>query len=127
MTRYILPTSLLVVAICAATTAAQTLAPRQQFQSDITVPATNGTTQTARVIVQSWEISGSRTRQSPSLQIPLMGFYLARLVSGEIQAIIDGRAAKKTTGQYWVVPTGTIMQVQAVGELAVLETTVVAK
>jgi hypothetical protein len=127
MTRYLLAISVAAVVVTAAAANAQTLAPLQQFESDITVAAPNGVTKAARVSVQSWGIAGRRSRQSPTLQVPLTGFYLARLVSGEIQAIIDGRMSEKTTGEYWVVPTGTTMQVQAVGEQAVLETTVVAK
>jgi glyoxylate utilization-related uncharacterized protein len=127
MTRHLLAASLAAVVATSAVVDAQTLAPLQQFDGNITVAAPNGATQPARLSVQSWRISGSRSRQSPTLQIPLTGFYLARLVSGEVQATIDGRTSKKATGEYWVVPTGTTMQVQAIGEVAILETTVVTK
>jgi len=100
---------------------AQALAPTPVFEASTTIPAKNGATQAVHVSVQSWGIAG------PEHEIPLQGFYVAHLLSGQILATIDGQTRQHLPGDYWTVKAGATMGVNVVGEVAVLETTVVSK
>jgi quercetin dioxygenase-like cupin family protein len=80
-----------------------------------------------RISVASWGISGDRRGNSPLQQIPLQGFYLAHLLSGEILATIDGETTRRSPGDYWAVKPGAIMQVRTIGDYAMLETSVISK
>jgi quercetin dioxygenase-like cupin family protein len=91
------------------------------YEANATIPAKNGATQAVHVSVQSWGIAG------PDHEIPLQGFYVAHLLSGQISATIDGQTTPHLPGDYWTVKAGTAMRVKAGGEVAVLETTVVSK
>jgi hypothetical protein len=77
--------------------------------------------------VKSWGIAGDRRRDSVPQEIPLSGFYLAHLLSGEIMATIDGETTRHSPGDYWAVKPGATMQVKALGDYAMLETTVISK
>jgi hypothetical protein len=57
----------------------------------------------------------------------LCGFYVARLVSGNISTTIDGQTSKRLPGDYWAVKAGATMQVKVLGAVAVLETIVAAE
>jgi hypothetical protein len=100
---------------------AQTLSPTPVFDGNTTIPAKNGATQAVHINVQSWAIAGQEQ------EIPLQGFYLAHLLSGRISATIDGQTTQHLPGDYWTVKAGSAMRVEVVGEVAVLETTVVSK
>jgi quercetin dioxygenase-like cupin family protein len=100
---------------------AQALPPTPVFEANTTIPAKNGATQAVHVSIQSWAIAGQEH------EIPLHGFYVAHLLSGIISATIDGQTTQHLPGDYWTVKAGTTMRVKVVGEVAVLETTVVAK
>ena len=54
-------------------------------------------------------------------------YDVAHLVTGQILTTIDGQTTEHLPGDYWTVKPGATMRVKAVGEVAVLETTVVAK
>jgi quercetin dioxygenase-like cupin family protein len=124
------------IAICAgfavsatplASAEAQALLPAPVFEGKTTTPIKSGATQPVHITVQSWEIAGQRNRNGPSHGIPLHGFYVAHLLSGDISTTIDGQTTKHFPGDYWTVKTGATMQVKVLGEFAVLETIVVAK
>jgi hypothetical protein len=100
---------------------AQALLPTLVFEDNTTMPAKNGATQAAHVSVQSWGIAGKEN------EIPLRGFYVAHLLSGQITTTIGGQTTERLPGDYWTVKTGATMRVKVVGEVAVLETTVVSK
>lgn len=100
---------------------AQALSPTPVFEANTTIPAKNGATQAVHVSVQSWGIAG------PEHEIPMRGFYVAHLLSGQISATIDGQTTQHLPGDYWTVKAGAVMRVEVVGEVAVLETTVVSK
>jgi uncharacterized cupin superfamily protein len=100
---------------------AQALSPTPVFEGNTTMQAKNSATQTVRVSVQAWGIAGQEH------EIPLRGFYVAHLLSGHISATIDGQTTEHLPGDYWTVKPGATMQVKVIGEVAVLETTVVAK
>jgi hypothetical protein len=100
---------------------APTLSPTPLFDGKTKVPSKSGATQAVRVSVQSWTIFG------PEDKLPLRGFYVAHLVSGQISTTIDGQKMEHLPGDYWAVKAGQSMQVKVVGEVAVLETIVVAK
>src|SRR5262249_11448758 len=106
---------------------AQELYPIQKFEGRTTTPAKEGVTQGVHVSVQSWKIAGHRDRDEVAQEIPLRGFYVAQLLSGDISTTIDGQTTRRAPGDYWTVKTGATMQVKVLGEFAVLETTVVAK
>ena len=100
---------------------AQGLSPAPVYEGDTTVQAKNGASETAHVSVQSWAIAGQEQ------EIPVQGFYVAHLLSGQILATIQGQTTQHLPGDYWPVKGGASMRVQAVGEVAVLETTAVSK
>ena len=100
---------------------AQDFSPTTVYEGNTTIPAKNGATQAVHVSIQSWGIAG------PEHEIPLQGFYVAHLLSGQISATIDGQTTQHLPGDYWTVKAATAMRVKAGGEVAVLETTVVSK
>jgi|HubBroStandDraft_6_1064221.scaffolds.fasta_scaffold774510_2 hypothetical protein len=117
-------TALVSIAIPLAGAIAQTLSPSPVFEGNTTTPAKNGTTQPVHISVESWEMGGPK---GVTHEIPLRGFYVAHLLSGNISTSIDGEATNQPPGAYWTVKAGATMQVNVHGEFAVLETTVVAK
>jgi hypothetical protein len=100
---------------------AQALSPTPVYEANATIPAKNGGSQAVHVSVHAWAISGQEQ------EIPLQGFYVAHLLSGQISATLDGQTTQHLPGDYWAVKAGAAMRVKAGGEVAVLETTVVSK
>lgn len=103
------------------------LSPTPEFEGSATTVTRNGTTEPVHISVQSWRIGGTRGPNGPVYEIPLRDLYVAHLVNGEMWTTIDGQTIWRTTGDYWTVKPGTTMQLKVFGELALLETTVVAK
>jgi len=124
MTRIAVGAALVLSAIPLAGAIAETLSPSPVFEGNTTTPAKNGATQLVHVSVQSWEIADQN--DAPH-EIPLRGVYVAHLLSGAISTTIDGQINKRQPGDYWTVKAGAAMRVKVVGEVAVLETTVVSK
>lgn len=116
--------ALVAITIPLAGAIAQTLSPSPVFEGNTTMPAKDGAPEAVRVSVQSWGIAG---QDRAIHEIPLRGFYVAHLISGHISAMIDGQTTEHLLGDYWAVKAGGAMQVKVLGEVAVLETTVVAK
>jgi quercetin dioxygenase-like cupin family protein len=114
-------TALVVIAGPLAGAMAEALPPTPVFEANTTIPAKNGATQAVHIVVQAWSIADKEH------EIPLHGFYVAHLLSGVISATIDGQTTEHLPGDYWSVKAGATMRVKVVGEVAVLETTVVAK
>jgi hypothetical protein len=100
---------------------AQALLPTLLFEGNTMTPAKNDATQAVHVSVQSWGIAGQEQ------ELPLRGFYVAHLLSGQLSTTIGGQTTERLPGDYWTVKTGAAMQVKVIGEVAVLETIVVAK
>jgi uncharacterized cupin superfamily protein len=100
---------------------AQALSPTPVYEANTTIRAKNGAIETVHTSVQSWAIAGQEQ------QIPLQGFYVAHLLSGQILATIDGQTTQHLPGDYWTVRAGAAATVKVVGEVAVLETIVVSK
>jgi hypothetical protein len=103
------------------TAMAQTLSPTPVYEAKTTIPAKNGASEAVHISVLSWAIAGQER------EIPVQGFYVAHLLSGQILATIDGQTTQRLPGDYWTVRAGAAMRVKVVGEVAVLETTVVSK
>jgi hypothetical protein len=121
MKRIATSAALVAIAIPLTGAMAQVLLPTLVFERNTTMPAKDGATQAVHVSVQSWGIAGQER------EIPLRGFYVAHLISGQISTTIDGQTTAHLPGDYWTVKAGATMRVKVVGEVAVLETTVVAK
>jgi quercetin dioxygenase-like cupin family protein len=119
--------ALLAIAVPLATAGAETLSRATVFEGETTLAATAGTTPSAHVSVQSWGIVGQRGPGGPVQEIPLPGFYVAHLLSGDISATIDGQTTRHLPGDYWTVGAGKTMQVKGLGEFSMLETIVAAK
>jgi hypothetical protein len=103
---------------------AEALSPATVFEGNTTTQGKDGAAQAVHVSVQSWAIAG---QDRAIHEIPLRGFYVAHMISGHISATIDGQTTEHLPGDYWTVKLGGAMQVKVLGEVAVLETTVVAK
>lgn len=106
---------------------AQSLSSTQVFEGNTTIPTKGGATQAVHLSVQSWGITGERGGKGPTQEIPLRGFYVAHLLSGDISTTIDGQTTQHLPGDYWTVKAGVVMQVKVMGEVAVLETIVVTQ
>jgi hypothetical protein len=109
------------VALAATMASAQTFSPTTLFEGTTTTPGKTGAPQSVHVSVQAWRIAGQEQ------ELPLRGFYLAHLLSGQISTTIDGRTSEHLPGDFWTVAVGASMRVKVVGEVAALETIVVAK
>ena len=109
--------ALVAIAVPLAGAMAQALSPTLVFEGNTTTDAT----QAVHIVVQSWGIA------SKEYEIPLGGFYVAHLLSGAISTTIDGQTTERLPGDYWSVKAGAVMRVEVIGEVAVLETTVVTK
>jgi hypothetical protein len=114
----------IVIALPVAAAAQTTLTPRSVFEDTIATTAANGATQPVHVVVQSWEIP---KENGTTYELPLKGFYLAHLESGDISTTIDGETIEREPGAFWTVKTGATMQVKVLGEFAVIETTMPTK
>jgi hypothetical protein len=122
MTKCVAGTAALVaIAMPLAGAMAQNLSPTVVFEANTTIPAKSGATQAVHISVQAWAIAGQ------DREIPLHEFYVAHLLSGGISATIEGQTTEHLPGDYWTVKAGSAMRVKVGGEVAVLETTVVAK
>jgi uncharacterized cupin superfamily protein len=122
MTKYIAATiASIAIAASLGGARAETLSPAAVFEGSASTPAKNGTARPVHISVQSWGISGQEQ------EIPLREFYVAHLLSGAISATIDGQTTEHLPGDYWIVKAGAAMRVKVIGEVAVLETTVVSK
>jgi hypothetical protein len=106
---------------------AQTLSPRMEFDARMMAQTKDGTPQPVHVTIQSWGLSEQRGQNGSLQEIPLRGFYVAHLLSGELSTTIDEQTVKRAPGDYWTVKSGSTMQVMVLGEYAVIETTVFAK
>lgn len=113
--------ALVAITVPLAGAIAQVLAPTPVFEANTTLPAKNGATRAVHVSVQSWGIADQEH------EMPLSGFYVAHLLSGQITATIGGQTTGHLPGDYWTVKPGEAMRVKGVGEAAVLETIVVGK
>jgi hypothetical protein len=122
MKRVAVSAALVSIAIALVGTVAQTLSPTPVFEGNITTLAKNGAVHAVHVSVQLWGNSGGMPDE-----IPLRGFYVAHLLSGQLSATVDGQTMGHLPGDYWTVKTGGTMKVKVLGEVAVLETIVVAK
>jgi hypothetical protein len=127
MTRVAISAALVALAIPAADAVAQTLSPIPVFESRTTTPANDGSPQGVQVRVQSWKIAGRGDQEGAKQEIPLLGFYVAHLLSGAIWTTIDRQRTKRAPNDYWTVKAGAAMHVEVIGESAGLETIVVAK
>ena len=107
--------------------AAEDLSLKQIFQGTMIVRTQGRDSVNVFLSIQSWGITGDRRGGSVLQEIPLQGFYLARLRSGEITSTIGGVTTHRSAGDYWDVGPGATMQVKALGDYAMLETTVVSK
>jgi hypothetical protein len=115
--------ALVSMAIPLAVAVAQTLSPTPVFEGRTTTLTKSGAMQPVGINVQSWEMSGPK---DVTHDIPLRGFYLAHLLSGEISTTIGGQTTKQEAGAYWTVAPGGTMQVRVLHQFAVLETIVVS-
>jgi hypothetical protein len=135
------PLSAALMAILLHGAAAQDLSSNDIFDGDMTTRASTtradvgasanraeaADSANIHISIKSWGITGDRRGDSALQEIPLQGFYLAHLLSGEITATIGGKRARHSPGDYWAVKPGATMQVKALGDYAMLETTVISK
>jgi hypothetical protein len=112
---------LVAIAVPLAGAVAEAPSPTSVFEGNATLTAKDGTTQTVHVSVQAWRIAGLAT------ELPLRDFYVAHLLSGQMSTTIDGQTKEHLPGDFWTVKAAAGMRAKVVGEVAVLETIVVAK
>ncbi len=96
----------------------------QLFQGKATTVGKKGKQVPVTISIQSWGLS----RQEHVIHdIPLRGFYVAHLLTGHIAETIQGQTTEHLPGDYWTVKDGATMQVNVLGQSAVLETIVTSK
>jgi hypothetical protein len=131
----IAPLSAALMAILLHGAAAQDLSSKPVYDGAVTTRthaapsvAASATPSAAILLsVKSWGIRGERSGGSVPQEIPLHGFYLAHLRSGEITAAIGGETTRHSPGDYWAVKPGATMQVTTLGGYAIIETIVISK
>jgi quercetin dioxygenase-like cupin family protein len=114
-------------ALLVAGAAAQQPSTMKVFEGTLAMPTPAGAPASVRLSVQTWGIKGDRRGRAVAQAIPIQGFTLAHLLSGEIEATIDGRATRHLPGDYWAVKAGATLQVTALNDYAMLETTLISK
>jgi hypothetical protein len=97
------------------------MSPSYETNATVTIQSKAATPEVISVSVQSWAVSKQERT------IPLLGYYLARAVTGDVSATIDGRTVQHLPGEYWSVRPGATMEVDTLGEGSVLETTLLSK
>jgi hypothetical protein len=117
-------TMLVLAALPVAGAMGQRLALSPVFQGKLMAPKTDGTMQPVDVSIQSWELAPG---EGGMYEIPLRGFYVAHLLSGNISTSIDGETTSQPPGAYWAVKSGATMKVRVNGQSATVETIVVSK
>ena len=88
------------------------------FAGDAMARSPQGAARPIRINVAIWKFARSAGAQ----QIPSRDFYLARLVSGDVGTVIDGVRTQRAPEDLWTVKAGSSMQVEVLGEFAVIET-----
>jgi hypothetical protein len=116
-----LSTVLCAACSCSVLAAENSLSASSETKAAVTIQSKAGTPEEVSVSVQFWALSNQQRT------VPLRGFYLARVVSGVVSATIDGRTVQHIPGDYWSVNPGATMEVNTLGQGAVLETTVLSK
>ena len=88
------------------------------FEGDAIARSPQGAARPVHVSVAIWKFS----RGAGAQQIPSRDFYLARLVSGDVGTVIDGVRVQRAPDDLWTVKAGSSMQVEVLGQFAVIET-----
>ena len=78
-----------------AQAAAESLSSKQVFEGTTTTPTKTGAAEGVHLTVQSWGIKGERHGQSVAQEIPLRGFYLVHMLSGEVVTTINGETTRR--------------------------------
>jgi hypothetical protein len=86
--------ALVAIAMPLAGAMAQAISPTSVFEGNAAVPAKNAATQIVHISVQSWGIAPQER------EIPLRGFYVADLLSGQISTTIDAQTTERLPGDY---------------------------
>ena len=124
MKRITFSSALLPIMISSTGAVAATLAPNTIFEGIAPAAPNTGAGQPGHVSIQSWQLAGPKDVVH---EIPLRGFYVAHLLSGDVSTTTDGEATTQPPGAYWIVKAGATLRVKVLSEFAVIETIVVTK
>jgi hypothetical protein len=94
-----------------------TLTVREHFAGTLTYRTKTGATRSVRVALRQWVITG----KTAVARFPQPGFLLVQLSAGDVTTAIAGKRQERNPDEFWTVPTGTVMQVEAGKEQAVLD------
>jgi hypothetical protein len=106
-----------------ATLAQAELEATKLYEGTVATRTATGAAQPVHLAVQSWTIANDGVAH----KIPLAGFYVAHLQSGDVAATVAGETTDHRPSDFWAVKAGAIMSVKALSELAVIETIAPAK
>jgi hypothetical protein len=106
-----------------ATVAQTELKATTLYEGTITTQTAEGAAKPVHLAVQSWTIANDGAAH----EIPLAGFYVAQLQSGNIAATVAGETIDYRSSDFWTVKAGATMSVKVLSELAVIETVAPAK
>lgn len=121
--RLAIITAAIAFAIARVAAIAQTqLSATPVFEMETITQTNDGKSQRIHIAIQTWDLLSSRA--GAEQEIPLSGFYVAHLLSGQISSSVDGKLLQRKPGDYWAVAAGTRMHVKVLREFAVLETIV---
>ena len=125
MTRRITWTgAALALAIALSAAVAQTeLKATKLYEGTVTTQTAKGAAQPVHLAVQRWTIANDGAVH----EIPLAGFYVVQLQSGNVAATVAGETIDHRSSDFWTVKAGATMSVKVLSQLAVLETIAPAK
>jgi hypothetical protein len=101
-----------------------TVEATQRFQGTTRV-GPPGSPDSVRVDVRLWSIAGRQ--KITQLELPFTGDLIAELRGGRLTTVIDGRRAERHEGEIWLLPVGTRMSLETMGDMATLQTWLVAR
>jgi hypothetical protein len=97
------------------------LVRENRFEGDVLVPMKAGAPKKMHVLLTNWGIHGTQKIE----RFPEQGFLVIQLHSGNVAVNINGKEEKHKGGDFWTVPAGASMSVQATSESAVMQTMVI--
>lgn len=120
-TAQLLGTMALLVLSCTPPTRAQPAPPptasaTMVLDADVDV---RGAPSPAHVTVQSWALP--EADRAPQV-FPKRGYFIAHLLSGSIETMLDGQTGTRSPDEYWIVGNDQAMTVRVLGQSALLET-----
>jgi hypothetical protein len=95
-----------------------------RFSDTLRLTTPKGAGVPLHVEFKEWNV----TRSAGGTELPVQGFYIAHLASGEVVTEIGGKSETRHPGDYWTVDKGArmLVRIKAPREAAILQTLAVS-